>query len=237
MNISIILFILLLIVASGLFAKNLKTIIRNIKLGKDEDRNDNMATRFKLMAKVAFGQSKMQARPVVGVLHFVVYAGFIIINIEVLEIVLDGLFGTHRLFSPLGSLYTLLISFFEFLAFGVLLACIIFLIRRNILRIKRFFSPEMEGWPKTDANLILITEVLLMSAFILMNAADAQLQTLGSEHYPQVGTFPISGLLVTFLSGMNESSLIFMERGLWWFHIVGIFAFLNYLPYSKHFHI
>jgi len=237
MNISIIIFILLLIAAAGLFAKNIKTIIRNIKLGKDEDRNDNKSARFSLMAKVAFGQSKMQARPVVGILHFVVYAGFIIINIEVLEIVLDGLLGTHRLFSPLGSLYTLLISFFEFLAFGVLLACIIFLIRRNVLRIKRFFSPEMEGWPKTDANLILITEVLLMSAFILMNAADAQLQALGSAHYAQVGSFPISGLLVGALSGMSESSLIFMERGLWWFHIVGIFAFLNYLPYSKHFHI
>lgn len=237
MNISIIIFILLLIAASGFFAKNLKTIIRNIKLGKDENRNDNKSARFKLMLKVAFGQSKMQARPVVGILHFVVYAGFIIINIEVLEIVLDGLLGTHRLFSPLGSLYTLLISFFEILAFGVLLACVIFLIRRNILRIKRFFSPEMEGWPKTDANLILITEVLLMSAFLIMNITDAQLQALGSLHYPQVGSFPISGLFAGSLTGMSESSLIMMERGLWWFHIVGIFAFLNYLPYSKHFHI
>ena len=141
------------------------------------------------------------------------------------------------MFSPLGSLYTVLISVFEFLALGVLVACIIFLIRRNVLRIKRFFSPEMEGWPKTDANLILITEVLLMSAFILMNAADAQLQILGSEHYAKVGSFPISGLLVGALSGMSESSLLMIERGLWWFHIVGIFAFLNYLPYSKHFHI
>jgi heterodisulfide reductase subunit C len=189
------------------------------------------------MMKVAFGQSKMQARPVVGILHFVVYAGFIIINIEVLEIVLDGLMGTHRLFSPLGSLYTMLISVFEFLAFGVLVACIIFLIRRNILRIKRFFSPEMEGWPKTDANLILITEVLLMSAFLLMNAVDSQLQVLGNEHYVKVGSFPISGLLMNVFSGMGESNLVFMERGLWWFHIIGIFAFLNYLPYSKHFHI
>lgn len=237
MNISIILFILLLIASIGLFAKNVKTIIRNIKLGKDINRGDNKSERFGLMMKVAFGQSKMQARPVVGILHFVVYAGFIIINLEVLEIVLDGLLGTHRLFSPLGSLYTVLISVFEFLALGVLVACIIFLIRRNVLRIKRFFSPEMEGWPKTDANLILITEVLLMSAFILMNAADAQLQILGSEHYAKVGSFPISGLLVGALSGMSESSLLMIERGLWWFHIVGIFAFLNYLPYSKHFHI
>ena len=194
MNISIILFILLLIVSIGLFSKNLKTIIRNIKLGKDENRNDNKSTRFSLMMKVAFGQSKMQARPVVGILHFVVYAGFIIINIEVLEIVLDGLMGTHRLFSPLGSLYTLLISVFEFLAFGVLVACIIFLIRRNVMKIKRFHSKEMTSWPKSDANLILVTEVLLMSAFLLMNAVDAQLQNMGSEHYVKVGSFPISGM-------------------------------------------
>jgi len=237
MNISIIAFIVLLIVSITLFAKNLRTIIRNIKLGKDLDRNDNKSLRFSLMLKVAFGQSKMQARPVVGILHFVVYAGFIIINIEVLEIVLDGLLGKHRLFSPLGSFYTLLISAFEILAFSVLTACVIFLIRRNVLRIQRFFSPEMKGWPKTDANLILITEVLLMSAFIIMNAADTQLQNLGSPHYTQVGTFPISNLLVGALSGMSENSLIIMERGLWWFHIIGIFAFLNYLPYSKHFHI
>ncbi|MGB0888266.1 MAG: 4Fe-4S dicluster domain-containing protein [Vicingaceae bacterium] len=237
MNISIIVFIVLIVASIGLFAKNIKTIIRNIKLGKDLDRNDNKGARFNLMARVAFGQSKMQARPVVGVLHFVVYAGFIIINIEVLEIVLDGLLGTHRLFAPLGSLYTGLISVFEILALLVLVSCLVFLVRRNILRIKRFFSPEMEGWPKTDANLILITEVLLMSAFLIMNAVDAQLQTLGSEHYTQVGSFPISGLLEGVFASMSESSLILLERGLWWFHIIGIFAFLNYLPYSKHFHI
>ncbi len=237
MNISIIAFIVLVVVSLGLFAKNVRTIIRNIKLGRGLDRNDNKGERFSLMAKVAFGQSKMQARPVVGILHFVVYAGFIIINIEVLEIVLDGLLGKHRLFSPLGSIYTFLISSFEILALLVLTACVIFLIRRNVLRIKRFHSKEMTTWPKSDANLILITEVLLMSAFILMNAADAQLQNLGSSHYTPVGDFPISGMLVGSLSGLSETTLIGMERGLWWFHIVGIFAFLNYLPYSKHFHI
>lgn len=237
MNISIIVFIVLIVASIGLFAKNLKTIIRNIKLGKDLDRNDNKGARFNLMVRVAFGQSKMQARPVVGILHFVVYAGFIIINIEVLEIVLDGLLGTHRLFAPLGSLYTGLISVFEILALLVLVSCLLFLVRRNVLRIKRFFSPEMEGWPKTDANLILITEVLLMSAFLIMNAVDAQLQLLGSAHYTQVGSFPISGLLDGVFASMSESSLIMLERGLWWFHIIGIFAFLNYLPYSKHFHI
>jgi len=237
MNISIIVFIVLIVVATGLFAKNVRRIIRNIKLGKDLDRNDNMGARLNLMARVALGQSKMQARPVVGILHFVVYAGFIIINIEVLEIVLDGLLGTHRLFASLGSFYTVLISTFEVLALLVLVACVIFFIRRNVIRIKRFLSPEMEGWPKTDANLILITEVLLMSAFILMNAVDAQLQVLGSTHYTQVGSFPISGMLEGVFASVSESSLIMFERGLWWFHIAGIFAFLNYLPYSKHFHI
>ena len=237
MNISIIVFIVLIVVATGLFAKNVRRIIRNIKLGKDLDRNDNMGARLNLMARVALGQSKMQARPVVGILHFVVYAGFIIINIEVLEIVLDGLLGTHRLFASLGSFYTVLISTFEVLALLVLVACVIFFIRRNVIRIKRFLSPEMEGWPKTDANLILITEVLLMSAFILMNAVDAQLQVLGSTHYTQVGSFPISGLLTGLFATASEGSLVLMERGLWWFHIAGIFAFLNYLPYSKHFHI
>ncbi|MGB0886740.1 MAG: 4Fe-4S dicluster domain-containing protein [Vicingaceae bacterium] len=237
MNISIIAFAVLILVALGLFAKNVKTIIRNIKLGKDLNRKDNMSGRFSLMARVALGQSKMQARPVVGILHFIVYAGFIIINIEVLEIVLDGLLGTHRLFSPLGSVYTMLISTFEVLALLVLVSCIIFLIRRNVIRLKRFLSPEMEGWPKTDANLILITEVLLMSAFLLMNIADAQLQVFGAEHYPQVGSFAISGLFEGMFAGMSEASLIAFERGLWWFHIIGIFAFLNYLPYSKHFHI
>ncbi|MBL4669455.1 MAG: (Fe-S)-binding protein [Flavobacteriales bacterium] len=237
MNISSIIFIVLVLATIGLFAKNVRTIIRNIKLGKDLDRNDNKGARFSLMARVALGQSKMQARPVVGVLHFIVYAGFIIINLEVLEIVLDGILGTHRLFSPLGSLYTFLISTFEILALLVLIACVIFLIRRNVLRIKRFFSPEMEGWPKTDANLILVTEVLLMSAFLLMNIVDAQLQVLGAAHYPQVGSFTISGIFEGMFAGSSESTLIGLERGLWWFHIVGIFAFLNYLPYSKHFHI
>ena len=237
MNISVVVFIVLLMAASAFFAKNVKTIIRNIKLGKDVDRSDRKGERFSLMTKVALGQSKMVVRPVSGLLHIVVYVGFIIINIEVLEIVLDGVLGTHRLFAPLGSLYTGLISAFEILALLVLVACVIFLIRRNVLRIKRFFSAEMTTWPRTDANLILIAEILLMSAFLLMNAADTVLQNMGSEHYTQVGSFPVSANLTSMLSGMSEGSLIFLERGLWWFHIIGIFAFLNYLPYSKHFHI
>lgn len=237
MNVSIILFAIALVISIGLFAKNIRTISRNIKLGKDEDRSDRKGERFSLMARVALGQSKMVVRPVAGLLHIIVYAGFIIINIEVLEIVIDGLTGEHRVFSFLGGFYTFLISAFEGLALLVLVSCVIFLIRRNILRIKRFYGAEMTSWPKSDANLILITEVLLMSAFLMMNAVDTQLQTLASEHYTQVGSFPISRHLVGLVDGMGESSLIMMERGLWWFHILGILAFLNYLPYSKHFHI
>lgn len=237
MNIPSTIFILLLIAAAGLFAKNVRTIVRNINLGKALDRSNQKGERFRLMSKVALGQSKMVVRPIAGFLHIVVYAGFIIINVEVFEIVLDGVLGTHRLFSFLGNFYYFLIASFEYLALGVLLACIVFLLRRNVLRIKRFFGAEMTTWPKTDANLILITEVLLMSAFLLMNASDSLLQGLDSEHYTKVGTFPISGFLAGMLSGYSESSLIMIERTTWWFHIIGIFAFLNYLPYSKHFHI
>lgn len=237
MMISSIIFIALLLAASLLFAKNVKTIIRNIKLGKELDRSDRKGERFKLMAKVALGQSKMVVRPVAGLLHILVYVGFIIINIEVLEIVLDGILGEHRLFSFLGSLYYFLIASFEILALLVLVSCVIFLIRRNVIRIKRFSGVEMTAWPKSDANYILITEVLLMSAFLFMNAADLALQNLGSEHYVMVGSFPVSGILVSLVESMSEGNLILLERSLWWFHIVGIFAFLNYLPYSKHFHI
>lgn len=237
MSISIIVFVVALVLAAGLFAKNVRTIIKNIKLGKDVDRSDRKGERLSLMAKVALGQSKMVVRPVAGLLHIVVYAGFIIINIEVLEIVIDGLTGKHRVFAFMGGFYHFLISAFEGLALLVLVSCLIFLIRRNVLRIKRFFGKEMTSWPKTDANLILITEILLMGAFLMMNAADTQLQALGSEHYTQVGSFPISRHLVGLYGGAGESALIMAERGLWWFHIIGIFAFLNYLPYSKHFHI
>ncbi len=237
MNISIILFAIALIVAIALFAKNVRTIIRNINLGKDIDRSDSKASRFKLMAKVALGQSKMVVKPTAGLLHIIVYVGFVIINIEVLEIVIDGLTGEHRVFSSLGGFYYVLIAAFEYLALAVLLACVIFLIRRNVLRLKRFSGKEMTAWPKTDANLILITEVLLMSAFLIMNAADSALQLKDAEHYTKVGSFPVSGLFVSAFSGMEMGSLIVMERVTWWFHILGIFAFLNYLPYSKHFHI
>lgn len=235
--ISSIIFIVILLASVLLFAKNVKKIIRNINLGKDLDRSDRKNERFSLMARVALGQSKMVVRPVAGLLHIVVYLGFIIINIEVLEIVLDGITGKHRLFAPLGSLYVALISTFEILALLVLVSCAIFLVRRNVLRIKRFHHKEMTAWPKSDANYILITEIVLMLAFLLMNAADTQLQNLGAEHYTQVGSFPVSAVFVKMFSTTLVESLVMIERGLWWFHIVGIFAFLNYLPYSKHFHI
>jgi heterodisulfide reductase subunit C len=184
----------------------------------------------------AFKVSKMTKRPIAGFLHILIYVGFVLINVEVIEIVVDGIFGTHRFLSFLGGFYNFMIGFFEVLAFGVLLACVVFLIRRNVLKIKRFFGKEMTAWPKSDANIILVVEVLLMSAFLFMNAADYKLQQLQHEYYTLAGSFPISSLLVSLLS--NEvSTLIFIERFAWWFHIVGILLFLCYLPFSKHFHI
>lgn len=236
--ISNILFILLLTAGFGIFWISLRRIIRNIKLGRDIIIVDRRRERWKTMAMVALGQSKMVTRPVAGILHIFVYAGFIIINIELLEIVIDGIFGTHRIFAtPLGPLYNFLIGGFEILAITVLLACAIFLIRRNIIRIKRFTSRELTGWPYNDANIILITEIILMSLFLFMNAADGLLQQRGEAHYIQAGAFPVSTLFTGFLGGMSTESLILLERSCWWLHIIGILAFLNYVPYSKHFHI
>ena len=234
--VSQIIFVVLALAGISLFAFNAMKVIRNIKLGKAIDRSDQPQKRILTTLKVAFGQTKMAARPIPFLLHLVVYLGFVIINIEVLEIVIDGAFGTHRVFAGLGNTYNFLIGSFEWLAAGVWLACVIFLIRRNILKIKRFFGVEMTPWPKSDANLILVIEILLMSAFLLMNAADAKLQALGAGHYITAGAFPVSVYLQNMLpDGVN--SLIMIERVCWWFHIIGIFAFLNYLPYSKHFHI
>ncbi|RAJ26150.1 4Fe-4S dicluster domain-containing protein [Pedobacter cryoconitis] len=234
--ISQILFIAITLAAIALFSFNLKKVIRNIRIGKAADRTDQPQKRLMTMIRVALGQSKMVVRPIPAALHFVVYIGFVIINIEVLEIMIDGMFGTHRVFGGLGTLYNFLIGSFEILALGVWVGCAIFLIRRNILKLKRLNSPELKGWPKSDANYILITEILLMTAFLLMNAADAKLQALGAHHYVTAGSFPVSQFLQNLLPG-SESSLIAIERGCWWFHIIGILAFLNYLPYSKHFHI
>ncbi len=238
MGLQNILFILVFIAATALFTINAKKIIRNIHLGRKLNRTDRKAERWKLMARVALGQSKMVVKPVAGFLHILVYVGFVIINLEVLEIILDGILGTHRLFAPfLGGFYDFLIASFEILALGVLVAVVIFYIRRNIIYIKRFRQNELNGWPRSDANLILLIEVLLMSAFLTMNAADQLLQNRGVEHYIQAGSFPVSSLITGLFSSWSDASLIAYERFTWWFHILGIFAFLNYLPYSKHFHI
>jgi heterodisulfide reductase subunit C len=235
--ISQILFVIILIAATYLFSKNAGKIRRNILLGKDVNRSDRPAERWLVMAKVALGQTKMTKRPVAAIMHFFIYVGFIIINLEVLEIMIDGIFGSHRIFSKaLGSLYGLLISGFEVLAILVLLACVVFLARRNIIRLKRFSGIEMTVWPKSDANYILFIEICLMTAFLIMNAADYKLQALHFGHYIQAGNFPISSLIAPILSN-NTNTLAVIERGCWWFHIIGILAFLNYLPYSKHFHI
>ncbi len=231
------LFLLLLVLAIIFFSKNVKKVIRNIWLGQPEDRSDHPSLRWKTMMKVAFGQTKMVARPIPALLHFFVYAGFIIINIEILEIIIDGISGTHRIFAnPLGSLYTFLIASFEWLAVSVIIACALFLVRRNILRIKRFFGIEMTNWPRSDANYILYFEIILMSAFLLMNASDYKLQQLIPERSLSSSTFPVSSLLGNLLP-TNTGMLVASERLFWWMHIVGIFIFLNYLPYSKHFHI
>ncbi|HQS24513.1 MAG: Fe-S oxidoreductase [Sphingobacteriia bacterium 24-36-13] len=232
------LFVLMAISAIYLFAKKVGEIRRNIFLGKALDLSDNAAIRWKNLLLLAMGQKKMFKNIPVALMHFIIYAGFIIINIEVLEIVLDGILGTHRLFLPLlGGIYNWLINIFEVLALGVLVVCVLFLARRNWLKLKRFVSKDLNGWPKTDANFILITEIILMSLFLIMNAADQLLQQNGAEHYAVTGSFSISSFLMPLFEGFSNSTLIGIERTAWWIHIAGIFAFLNYLPYSKHLHI
>ena len=233
-----VLFVLISIVAVWFFTKKVKEIRRNIKLGRDEDFSDNKNQRWKNVLLLAFGQKKMFKNPLVAILHLFVYAGFIIINIEVLEIVLDGIFGTHRMFAkPLGGFYTFLINAFEVLAVLVIVGCVIFLVRRNIIKLKRFISKDLDGWPRSDANYILITEVILMLLFLTLNTSDRALQLHGNEHYHDTGSFLFSGMISSSLTSISSSNLIFVERTAWWLHIVGIYAFLNYLPYSKHLHI
>jgi heterodisulfide reductase subunit C len=232
-----IVFALLLVAAIALFTRNVRRVVRNIKLGREEQRNDRKADRWRTMALVALGQSKMVARPVAGFFHILIYAGFVIINLEVLEIIIDGLLGTHRVGAVLGGFYDVLIGSFEVLAVGVLLACVVFIARRAILRLPRFHKPEMKGWPSRDAMIILVVEIALMGAFLKMNATDQILAQRGVDHYSTAGAYPVSTLLQPFFSGMSDATLIGFERFFWWFHIIGILAFLNYLPYSKHFHI
>lgn len=233
-------FIILIIVSIWFFSRNVRFIRRNILLGQDEDLKDRPAERWKNMMLFAFGQKKMFRKPLVGLMHFIVYAGFIIINIEVLEIALDGIFGTHRLFfRPLGNVYMWLINAFEFLAVLVIVSCAAFLIRRNVIKLRRFNDGDLKGWPRSDANYILITEIVLMTLFLTMNASDTLLQARGYGHYGETltGNFAFSQALHPLLNGIGDNGLMTIERTAWWLHIVGIFAFLNYLPYSKHLHI
>jgi len=231
-------FIIIAGISIYFFAKNLGKIRRNILLGKDIDRTDNKPERLKTMLRVAFGQSKMGTRPVAAFFHFIIYVGFVLINIEVLEILIDGIFGTHRILSFFGPIYNVAIGFFEILAFGVLVACVVFLCRRFVLKLARFQSPELKGFATKDAATILIVEIVLMGALLIMNATDQILQTSDPKLYTNAGSFPISSwLLVPIFNSFSTDSLIAFERIAWWFHIIGIFLFMNYLPFSKHFHI
>jgi ferredoxin len=236
-----ILFVLALGVAGFLVSKRVEIIKKTILLGRAEDRSDNPSERWATMLRIAFGQKKMFDRPVVGIMHFVIYAGFILINIEVLEIVLDGILGTHRLFAPvLGDFYRYLINFFEFLAFGVLVVCVVFLTRRNITKVERLQPArhrELNGFPVIDANTILFAEIILMTALLTMNAADSVLQDRGNEHYHQVGTFAFSGFLKPLFTSWSDGALVAYERIAWWLHILGILGFALYVTYSKHLHI
>jgi ferredoxin len=236
-----IIFLIVSGVAVYLFSKKAAEIKRNILLGKDEDFSDNKSLRWKNMVLLALGQKKMFKNPLVAVLHLVVYVGFIIINIEMLEIVLDGILGKHRLFFGIipAGLYSFLINFFEVLAVSVFAVCAVFLVRRNIIKLKRFISKDLNGWPRSDANYILFTEIVLMSLFLIMNATDTVLQSRAGTHYAEhpTGNFIFSSLLHPLFNGMSNGSLETIERVCWWLHIIGIFTFLNYLPYSKHLHV
>ena len=234
-----ILFGFLLFSSICLFVFNCRKIYRNINLGKNIDRSDNKKERLLKMFRLAFGQSKMLDKPVVGLLHLIVYVAFILINVELIEIIIDGLFGTHRFLAPyLGSFYNFLIGFFEILAFLVIISVLIFWIRRNILNIRRFISNDLKGWPKTDANYILYIELVLMFLFLNMNATDFYLQSSSfSEYYKSYGYFPVSQYLAPIYSNFSDISVIYVERSSWWLHIIGILFFLNYLYYSKHLHI
>lgn len=230
-------FSLLLIAAAALFTRNIRQISQNIRLGKKFQLTDSKARRWRTMARVAIGQSKMGSRPVSAVMHLFVYVGFIVINIEMIEIMIDGIAGTHRSLLFTGAVYPVLISVFELFALAVILACAVFLVRRNVIRLKRFRNKEMTAWPRSDANIILVTEILLMSSILVMNAADGILQSRGHEYYAASGTFLVSQFLQPLFTGLPESSLVALERSAWWFHIIGVVIFLNYIPYSKHLHV
>lgn len=231
-------FLILLIAGFGLFGKSLYKIYRNIRLGREINRSDRKAERWETMARVAMGQSRMVKRPIAGILHLFVYVGFVIINIELIEIIVDGIFGTHRFLATIfgHTFYNFFTATLEILAILVIIGVVLFFIRRNFYGVKRLTMKELFGWPKNDANWILIIEFALMVAFFSMNAADHQLQgRYASEPIP--GAFPISGILLSWFSVFSESTLHIIERSAWWFHFIGILFFMNYLYYSKHLHI
>lgn len=224
-----ILFLLCLGAATYFFYNSVRKIRRNILLGRDRQLNDRKGERLATMLRVAFGQTKMMVKPIPGILHFFIYAGFILINIEVLEIIIDGLAGTHRIFRPLlGNFYNIVIGFFEILGLLVIVACVSFLFRRDVLKLRRLNMKELDGWPVKDAHYILYIELVLMMAILIMNAADPTLSNAAR---------PVSRILSPLFAGADEGTLHAVERSAWWFHAIGILAFLNYLPFSKHFHI
>lgn len=234
-----IVFAILLIIGFGYFYANIKKIIRNINLGKSIDRKDNPQARWQNMAMIALGQSKMVKRPLAGMLHIIVYVGFVIINIELLEIIIDGLFGTHRVFAFLGPVYNVLIGSFEILALLVLVAVFVFWFRRNVVKLKRFVSSDLKGYPKSDANYILYFEMVLMTLFLLMNASDLHLQYVpgGFSHFIKAGSFPVSQFIAPLFNGVSNELVMLLSEIFWWLHIVGILVFMNYLYFSKHLHI
>jgi heterodisulfide reductase subunit C len=233
-----IIFAIVLVTGILFFRKNILFVKRNIQLGQPVHRTDQASKRWTNMIRVALGQSKMVYRPIAGILHIIVYIGFIVINIELIEIVLDGLLGTHRVFAPyMGKTYDIFIASFEILAALVLISVAFFWLRRNVLKILRFWKSEMKGWPKKDADYILYFEIVLMTLFLSMNATDQLLQEWGKPHYIKAGLFPISQLLTPIFSSLSVSTLVVLERSFWWLHISGILIFLNYLYYSKHLHI
>ncbi len=234
-----IVFAILLGLGFGYFYLNIKKLVRNINLGIAVDRNDNPKARWSNMAMIALGQSKMVKRPVAGFFHVIVYVGFVIINIELLEIIIDGLFGTHRIFAFLGGIYDVLIASFEILAVLVLVAVFVFWTRRNIIQLKRFTSSDLNGSPKNDANYILYFEVVLMTLFLLMNASDLHLQNVpgGFSHFIKAGSFPISQFIEPLFNGLSNELVMLLSELFWWLHIIGILVFMNYLYFSKHLHI
>jgi ferredoxin len=231
-------FILTLIIAVYFIRKRVLRIRNNIRLGKKNEIKDRQPERLSNMLLVAFGQKKMFKRPVPALLHFFIYIGFLVINLEVLEFVIDGLTDNHRIFAPyLGGIYNVLVNFFEFLAFAVLFSCVVMLIRRNVIKVKRFQQAELNGWPRLDANLILVTEIILMLAILSMNATDQLLQVRESHHYAATGSLFFSSFIMPLFQNLDTTVLILIERFAWWFHIIGILGFAVYITYSKHLHI